>query len=96
MMFDLIPDTLINMIDASFAPALQFLQLCNDMLSNASLVVGAGINLSNYFSFFAYLPDAWQALVTSTLASVSLLAILYLVRSYWDMYLRIKKSSKWW
>jgi len=95
-MFDIIPAPIRNFIDAIFAPALSFLELMRDMLNNAGTVVGRGINLNNYFSFFGYLPSEWRAVVSSALASVVLLAILFLVRSAWDMYLKVKQSGKWW
>lgn len=95
-MFELLPPRVQNFIDAIFAPPLQFLELTRDMLNNAGTVVGKGISLGNYFSFFAYLPTEWQSVVQSALASVTLLAILFLARSLWDMYLRVKQSVKWW
>lgn len=95
-MWDILPLPIRNMIDSIFNPAIAFLQLIKNLLNNAGTVVGKGINLNNYFSFFGYLPPEWQAVVKSALASVVLLAILFLVRSAWDMYLRVKSSSQWW
>lgn len=95
-MFDILPAAVRNFIDAIFSPALSFLVLMRDMLDEAGSVVGRGINLNNYFSFFAYLPSEWQGVVQSALASCVLLGILFLVRAAWDMYLRVKQSSKWW
>jgi len=95
-MFSILPQPVKNFIDVIFAPPLQFLELCQDMLDNAGAVVGRGLSLGNYFSFFGYLPAEWQAVIQSALASVTLLAILFLVRALWNMYLRIKQSVKWW
>lgn len=95
-MFDVLPAPIRNFIDAIFSPPITFLELMQDMLSNAGTVVGRGISLGNYFSFFSYLPSEWQSVIQSALASSVLLAILFLVRSLWDMYLRVKQSSKWW
>lgn len=95
-MWDIIPVPVRNFIDAIFSPPLTFLNLMRDMLNNASTVVGKGISLNNYFSFFSYLPIEWQRVIQSALVSIVLLAILFLVKSLWDMYLRIKSSSKWW
>lgn len=95
-MNDLLPAPIKNFIDSIFAPPLSFLQLIIDMMNNAGTVVGAGINLNNYFSFFAYLPPEWQHVIQSALSSVVLLAILFLVRAGWDMYLKVKFSSQWW
>lgn len=95
-MTDLLPAAIKNFIDAIFSPPLSFLTLMRDMLNNAGNAVGKGINLNNYFSFFAYMPSEWQSVIQSALASIVLLAILFLVRSAWDMYFKVKGSSQWW
>lgn len=92
----MLPAPIKNFIDTVFSPPFSFLQLCYDMLQNAGTVVGKGISLNNYFGWFGYLPNEWQLVVKSALASVALLAVLFLVRALWDMYLKIKQSSKWW
>lgn len=96
MMFDILPTPIRNFIDAIFAPPLTFLRLMRDMLNEAGTVVGKGINLNNYFGFFAYMPPEWQNVVKSALTSIVLLAILFIVRAVWDMYLKVKTSGKWW
>lgn len=95
-MFDLIPQNVRNFIDALFAPVLSFLELLRDVLNDVSLVVGRGINLNNYFSFFNYMPPEWQTVIQSALASIVLLASLFIVRAVWDMYLKAKESGKFW
>lgn len=95
-MFDILPAPIRNFFDTIFGPPTAFLELTFDMINKAGTVAGKGINLGNYFSFFGYLPQSWQNVVQSALASVVLLAILYLVRASWDMYLKVKGSSKWW
>lgn len=95
-MFDTIPTPIKNFIDALFKPAITFLDLIIDLLAQAGSVVGRGISLSNYFGFFGYLPSSWQAVVQSAIASVVLLAILFLIRTVWDTYLKAKNSGKWW
>jgi hypothetical protein len=95
-MFDLIPVSVRNMLDAVFKPPKTFLQLIIDLLDKAGSVTGRGISLNNYFGWFGYLPPSWQLVVKSALASVALLAILFLIRSVWDMYLKAKQSAQWW
>jgi len=94
--FDILPMSIRNFIDALFSPPMSFLVMMRDMLNNVSLTVGKGISLNNYFGFFAYMPKEWQSVVQSALMSVTLLAILFIVRSAWDMYLKVKGSLKWW
>lgn len=91
-MSDLLPGPIKNAIDSMFAPLDQFLQLIIDHLDTASLVTGHGINLNNYLGFFAYLPSSWQSVLQSLLASVGFLAVLFLVRAAWNLYLKAKGS----
>lgn len=95
-MWDLVPQSVRNFIDAIFSPPLSFLNLMKDMILNAGTVVGKGIDLNNYFGFFSYLPSEWRLVVNSALLSIGLIAVLLLVRAAWDMYLRVKGSLKWW
>lgn len=95
-MWDIIPGNVRNFIDSLFAPVLSFLQLLRDVLNDVGSVVGKGINLNNYFSFFGYLPQEWQMVVQSALASITLIALLFLVRSIWNVYLKTKESIKFW
>lgn len=74
-------------------PLDSFLQLILDYLNRVSLVAGHGINLNNYFGFFGYLPASWQAVVQSLMASVGFLAILFIVRAAWNLYLNAKDST---
>lgn len=93
---EILPAPVKNFIDSIFAPPLSFLQLMKTMLDQAGTVAGQGINLNNYFGFFGYLPTEWQTVVQSSLASIVLLAILFLVRAAWDTYLKVKNSTQWW
>lgn len=95
-MFNLVPQPVKNFIDTIFNFPLEWLISMRTMLNNASLSVGYGIDLNQYFAWFAYLPDAFQTLITSLIASFVLLIVLYLVKVGWNMYLNIKNSVKWW
>lgn len=96
MGFDLVPLPVRNFIDSVFGAPLSFLRLMGDMLQHASLIAGRGINLNNYFGFFAYLPQEWQAVVQSALAGVVLLAVIMLVKAAWNTYLNVKASLTSW
>lgn len=93
---NILPQSIKNFIDSIFAAPKSFLTLMWDMLNNTSNTIGHGINLNNYFGFFSYLPTEWQSVVQSALAAIVLLAILFLVRSAWDMYIKVKGSVQWW
>lgn len=95
-MFNLIPQGIKNFVDTIFNAPLQWLNLMQQMLNNASVTAGKGINLGHYFNFFGYLPHAWQVCVSSVIASSVLLILLFLVKAGWNMYLNLKSSTKWW
>lgn len=91
-----LPPALRNFIDSIFSPPLEFLKLARSYLNQTSLVAGHGINLNNYLGFFGYLPPAMQAVVNSLFASITLLAILQLVKVIIRMYYAFKDGAKWW
>ncbi|WP_298737665.1 hypothetical protein [uncultured Chitinophaga sp.] len=95
-MFDLVPQPVRNLVDTIFGAPIGWLQLMANMIGHAGLVAGKGINLNNYFSFFGYLPSSWQLVVKSALSGIVLLATLFLVKAGWNMYLKVKSSTKWW
>lgn len=96
-MFDyFLPPALKNFIDSIFAPPLEFLKLAISYLNQTSLVAGHGINLNNYLGFFGYLPASMQSVINSLLASITLLAILQLVKVIIRMYYAIKDGAQWW
>lgn len=95
-MTDLIPIRFKNFIDAIFEPPRAFLQMIVDTLNDVSLVAGKGLNLNNYFSFFAYLPDSLQQVIQAAIASVIFLGLIYVAKASWNIYLNVKGSIKWW
>lgn len=95
-MTDLIPVRVKNFIDAIFEPPRAFLQMIVDTLNDISLVAAKGINLNNYFSFFAYLPQSFQQVIQAAIASVIFLTLIFVAKSAWNVYLNVKGSIKWW
>lgn len=95
-MFDLVPQSAINLVDTIFNAPLQWLSLIRQMLSNASVTAAKGINLNNYFGWFSYLPASFKLAINSILISVGLIVTLIVIRAAWNMYLKVKQSAKWW
>lgn len=95
-MFDLIPQPVKNMIDTLFNPPLTFLNMIIEYLDDLQLIAGKGINLNNFFGFFAYLPPAMQTVVNSIIASIIFLAILHLVRAIVRMFFTVKDALFRW
>lgn len=95
-MTDLVPAAIRNFIDAIFNAPMAFLNLIIETMNSVSLIAGRGINLNNYFVFFAYLPASWKAVMTSVMGSITFLALLFIIKAVWNMYLNLKGSIKWW
>lgn len=92
----ILPDPIKNFIDAIFKPAITFLDMVLDYLGSISLIAGKGINLSQYLSFFSYLPGSMQLVVQSIISAVMFLAILQLIKYIMRMYYSVKDAVKWW
>lgn len=95
-MFDIVPMPVKNFIDTIFNAPLHWLNLMQQMLNNASVTAGRGINLNNYFGWFSYLPTEWRLCVQSVITSAVLIVTLVIVKAAWNMYLNVKTSAKWW
>lgn len=92
----MLPQTVKNFIDAIFSPVTTFLQMITDYLGEISLIAGKGINLGQYLSFYSYLPQSMQLVLTSVISSVIFLAILQLIKAIMRMYYSAKDAVKWW
>lgn len=93
---NMLPAPIKNFIDALFNPALTFLDMVLEYLGSISLIAGKGINLSQYLSFFSYLPDSMQAVIQSIISAVMFLAILQLIKYIMKMYYAVKDAVQWW
>jgi len=87
---------MITFIDNLFAPVLQLLQDVINFLQQASTVAAAGINISDYFSWLGVLDPAWQGDANALLSGLALLAILFIARAVYRLYLALKQGIKWW
>lgn len=91
-----IPQPVKNFLDSLFNPPLEFLNMIIDYVSNISLIAGRGINLNNYLSFMGYLPQSFQSVLSSLLASVIFIAILRNVKYIMRMYFIVKDAIFRW
>jgi len=65
-------------------------------MNNIATVSASGINLSAYFSWLGVLDPAWQGVMNSFLGSVTLIAMLFVVRAIYRAYLSVKNGVQWW
>lgn len=91
-----IKDTIVSFINKIFKPPIDTLNLAIERLRDVQLISSQGINIGKYFAVLGDLPPAWQAVVSSLLASVVLLGSLLIFRSVMRMYYSIKEGVKWW
>lgn len=91
-----IKETIISFINKIFKPPIDTLNLAIERLKEVQMVSAQGLNIGKYFVIFGDLPPAWQAVVSSLLASVVLLGTLLIFRSVMRMYYSIKEGVKWW
>lgn len=85
-----------NFVDSIFSPVLQFLQLMIDRIGGVGTIAAKGVRLNDYFGFFSVLGSAWTGVITSFLAALSFVFVLYMVQKYSRVLLWLKDLIKWW
>lgn len=87
---------MVNFIDSIFEPVLQTLQLMIDRMNGIGTIAAKGVNLGDYFGFFAILGPAWTSLISQFIAALIFCFILYMVQKYSNVLLWFKDLIKWW
>lgn len=85
-----------SIIDTILGPAITFLQFALDKLNSVSLVADRGLNLDYFLGPVSALGPNWITLVKSLIASMLLLAIVFMAKMAYNAYLNAKEGSKWW
>ncbi|MEV2909515.1 hypothetical protein ABNF65_12915 [Paenibacillus larvae] len=85
-----------NFVQSLFSPILQLLELMTDRLNGMANVAAKGIRLDNYFGILGILGPQWAAVITSLLASIIFLFILYSIQRYSGIFAWFKTLIKWW
>jgi len=85
-----------NFIDNLFAPVIAWLDKISATLNQAGTVAAKGVRLDDYFGFFAVLGPAWTGVITSFIAALTFLFVLYMVQKYGRVLLWFKDLIKWW
>lgn len=70
-----------NFIDSLFKPVFAFLQMIKDSLNNMSSVVAVGYDVSYHFAWVQVLGGGFVLLITSLIASIIFLTILYNIKT---------------
>lgn len=79
-----------------FGPVVQFLDRAAGQMGQMGTVAAKGIRLDNYFGFFGILGPEWARVISSLLASLTFLFILFTIQKYSGVLLWFKALIKWW
>lgn len=85
-----------NFVKNIFDPFIQFLNQSIVELNDMGTVAAKGIRLDNYFGVFGILGPEWASLISSLLASLVFLFVLYAIKQYTGVILWFKSLVKWW
>lgn len=85
-----------NLIDSLFDPVLQLIENMQNRISSIGTVAARGIDLDNYFGFLTILGPSWVGVMTSFLAALVFLTVLYMIKTQSRLYLWFKDLIKWW
>lgn len=88
--------TIRNFVDSIFNPISQFLDKMYDGIITVGRVSAKGIRLDDYFGFFAILGPEWTRVITSLIASIMFLFVLFMIQKYSRVLLWFKSLVKWW
>ena len=85
-----------NLIDSIFNPIFQMLDNMQSRLSNIGTISAKGLDLDNYFGFIYILGPSWSGVISSLLAALTFIAVLYIIKTNSRIYLWFKDLIKWW
>lgn len=87
---------MINLIDNIFGPILGWLNQAYSYLVHLSVPLSRPLNLSNYFSVFAFLGPAWTTVITTSITlTVLYLVVMVIVRNI-DAIIKFIQLIKFW
>ena len=85
-----------DLADTIFGPVLSMLGTALSYLSNVSMVAARGLNLNNFLGPLAGVGPGWATLIKSFLGSVVLVAVVLVVVTSYNLYLKVKEGVQWW
>lgn len=88
--------TIRDLVDSITGSAIQMLQDAFDRISSITLVAARGLNLDYFLGPVSMLGTPWVNLITSIVASIILIATVFVVRAIYNLYLRFKEGVRWW
>lgn len=85
-----------NLIDSIFDPIFSILDNMQSKIDSIGTIAAKGIDLDNYFGFITILGPSWSGVISSLLAALLFITILYTIKTNSRIYLWFKDLIKWW
>lgn len=85
-----------DVVAGFFAPAIQFLSLARDRLTDLAAVSRVGIDLGLYIAPARALGPGFQLAVQTMIGGAILAVVVLAGRGALNLYLRFKAGVKWW
>ena len=87
---------MINLIDNIFRPFLMWLNQLTSYLTNLSVPLSRPLDLSKYFSIFAFLGPAWTTVITTAISLIVIYLILMVIVNNLDLLIKFWHMIKFW
>jgi hypothetical protein len=84
------------MVNTVLGPVTNFLQYAIDKMNSISMIAYAGLNLDSYLGPIESMGPAWVAMVTSLIAALLLIVIVFVARQVYDLWLAFVNGTMWW
>jgi len=85
-----------DIVDSIIGPIQLFLNNAIERIQDIQLVAERGINLNYYLGPITHMGTGWTALIMSLISSLILIAVIFLVRTGYNIYINFKEGVKWW
>lgn len=84
------------LIDSIFGPVLDWLTSMIDLLHEASIPAARPLDPSDYLGIYAQVGAGWIGFIASAMLMFVVYVVVYVVMVHNGVYLKFKKSIKWW
>lgn len=85
-----------SIIDTILGPVITFLNYALNNLNSVSMVADRGLNLDYYLGPIGALGANWVTLVKTLILCLSLLCLVFVSKTVYNIYLSAKEGVKWW
>ena len=87
---------MIALVDTIFDPILGWIDKVIEILQMAIVPVARPFDPSDYLGIYGQIGQGWIGFITSGLVMCFIYVVIYIVMAKSGVYLKFKKSVKWW